>query len=249
MTYSAFLALFLLVPVLVTAAFTRIFHGWGKRIPSSLRAWPAMPVLAGHAALAVLYTAPWDNYLVATQVWWYDPALVSGLVIGYVPLEEYLFFIAQTVLVGLWTLLAARLTRREGRKLQPRPFLRLWSTLLACMTGAFGAYLLANRQFAGNYSRPGAGLGLRPDSNSIQFRGRHSLALPLAHRLDADSGRSLPFNYRRPGNSRRHLDNKPTAIVRYALGGHTACRRNALLFADNCHGHLWSDIDAVTVQS
>lgn len=110
-----------------------------------------MPVLAGHAALAVLYTAPWDNYLVATQVWWYDPALVSGLVIGYVPLEEYLFFIAQTVLVGLWTLLAARLTRREGRKLQPRPFLRLWSTLLACMTGAFGAYLLANRQVAGSY--------------------------------------------------------------------------------------------------
>ena len=151
MTYSAFLALFLLVPLLVTAAFTRTLQSRGTPVPSSLRAWPVSPVLAGHAVLAVLYTTPWDNFLVATQVWWYDKALVSGLVIGYVPLEEYLFFIAQTVLVGLWTLLAARLTGGKVPELLPRPLLRLWSSLLVGLFGGLGAYLLASRQVAGTY--------------------------------------------------------------------------------------------------
>ena len=68
--------------------------------------------------------------------------------IGYVPFEENLLFIAQTKLVGLWTLLAARLSGREGRKLLPRPFLRLSSTLLAGLTAAFGVYLLASWQLA-----------------------------------------------------------------------------------------------------
>lgn len=151
MTYSAFLALFLLVPLLLTAAFTRTLQNRGMPVPSSLRAWPVLPVLAGHAVLAVLYTTPWDNYLVATQVWWYDKALVSGLVIGFVPLEEYLFFVAQTILVGLWTLLAARLTGRNGPELLPRPYFRLWSTLLVGLVGGLGAYLLASRQVAGTY--------------------------------------------------------------------------------------------------
>jgi len=54
--------------------------------------------------LSVLYTTPWDNYLVATRVWYYDPALVLNAIIGYVPIEEYTFFILQTILTGLFTL-------------------------------------------------------------------------------------------------------------------------------------------------
>lgn len=51
--------------------------------------------------LAFIYTTPWDNYLVKTQVWSYPPDRVLGR-IGYVPLEEYSFFIFQTYLTGLW---------------------------------------------------------------------------------------------------------------------------------------------------
>ena len=58
--------------------------------------------------MALVYTTPWDNYLVATRVWWYDPQLVTGLVIGWVPIEEYTFFILQPLLAGLWLLLLAR---------------------------------------------------------------------------------------------------------------------------------------------
>jgi lycopene cyclase domain-containing protein len=50
--------------------------------------------------LAVSYTTPWDNYLVATKVWWYGEDRVLGT-IGYVPIEEYMFFILQTIFTGL----------------------------------------------------------------------------------------------------------------------------------------------------
>jgi lycopene cyclase domain-containing protein len=50
----------------------------------------------------VVYTTPWDNYLVATGVWTYNPSLVTGIVLGYVPIEEYIFFVMETVLAGLW---------------------------------------------------------------------------------------------------------------------------------------------------
>ncbi len=59
--------------------------------------------------VAFLYTAPWDNYLVFREVWSYPPERVLGR-IGYVPLEEYAFFVLQTLLAGLWLLL---LLRRE----------------------------------------------------------------------------------------------------------------------------------------
>ena len=60
--------------------------------------------LVAMSTIAVLYTTLWDNYLVANRVWWYDPELVAGITLGWVPLEEYLFFILETLLVGLWFL-------------------------------------------------------------------------------------------------------------------------------------------------
>jgi len=66
--------------------------------------WRAYAILAVHVFLALAYTTPWDNYLVATGVWWYEPHLVTGYTVGWVPLEEYIFFILQTTLTGLWAL-------------------------------------------------------------------------------------------------------------------------------------------------
>jgi lycopene cyclase domain-containing protein len=52
---------------------------------------------------------------VATGVWWYDLALVTGLTLGWVPIEEYTFFVLQPILGGLWlAFLARRLELREG---------------------------------------------------------------------------------------------------------------------------------------
>ena len=64
-------------------------------------------MLLGHVAMAVAYTTAWDNYLVASGVWSYEPRLVSGRTIGWVPVEEYAFFILQTLLTGSWLQLSA----------------------------------------------------------------------------------------------------------------------------------------------
>jgi len=107
MTYGGFLLRFLLVPILLLAGVT--WHDAGRRrLPPSLRAAAPAAVVAALAVVAVTYTTPWDNYLVATNVWSYDPTLVWGITLGYVPLEEYLFFVLQTVMVGLWLLTLSR---------------------------------------------------------------------------------------------------------------------------------------------
>jgi lycopene beta-cyclase len=100
MTYFGFLALFVGIPI--------VLIGWqlgmGRRRPQRL----AGRAILLHCLAAVVYTTPWDNYLVASGVWWYDPAAVSGIVLGWVPLEEYVFFVAQSVLAGLWLLFLLR---------------------------------------------------------------------------------------------------------------------------------------------
>lgn len=111
MTYFQFLGLFLVVPLSALLALELRDHRRGSRLPDCFQTWRPWLLLAGLAAIAVLYTTPWDNYLVATRVWWYEPRLVCGVTLGWVPLEEYLFFVLQTLLTGtLWLQLARRLS-------------------------------------------------------------------------------------------------------------------------------------------
>lgn len=93
MTYLVFHVVFILPPILVLA--------WVQR--GRLRSvHPHAGLLLGLlAAIALVYTTPWDNYLVWRGVWSYGTDRILGT-IGYVPLEEYLFFILQPVLGGLW---------------------------------------------------------------------------------------------------------------------------------------------------
>lgn len=97
MTYLSFLFGFLVIPIISLL----VWLLWSSRWRFFSFAFPIGYSFLLLATLATLYTTPWDNYLVATRVWWYDPALVLGLTIGWVPVEEYLFFILQPVLGGL----------------------------------------------------------------------------------------------------------------------------------------------------
>lgn len=108
MTYFGFLALFLGLPLLVLSFLTLRDMRRGSSLPQAfgnISPWIALSI---HVVLALIYTTPWDNYLVATGVWYYDPALVTGLRLGWVPIEEYTFFVVQTLLTGLWLLFLAR---------------------------------------------------------------------------------------------------------------------------------------------
>ena len=94
MSYFAFHFVFILPPILLLALVQRQpLAGIG-----GLRAWLGLPLIA---LLALVYTTPWDNYLIWRDVWHYGNGRVVGT-IGYVPVEEYLFFVLQPILTGLW---------------------------------------------------------------------------------------------------------------------------------------------------
>ncbi len=101
MSYFLFLAIFLGIPLVVISILTWRDNRVGLRLPAELTAVPFWIVLVAHVVVAVVYTTPWDNYLVKTGVWFYDPELVTGITLGWVPIEEYSFFVMQTVWVGL----------------------------------------------------------------------------------------------------------------------------------------------------
>lgn len=108
MTYFGFLLRFLVIPIVLLALLNLWDHRRGKELPTELQAYSPYKMLAILLLIALVYTTPWDNYLVATGVWWYDPDLVTGIVFGWVPLEEYTFFVLQPILIGLWLLPLAR---------------------------------------------------------------------------------------------------------------------------------------------
>lgn len=103
MTYLAF-HLVLIVPPLLGAAY--LYRRSPQITARGMRPTVALGVVAG---IALVYTTPWDNYLVWRGVWSYGADRVIGTV-GYVPIEEYLFFILQPLLTGCWLL--AMLARR-----------------------------------------------------------------------------------------------------------------------------------------
>jgi lycopene cyclase domain-containing protein len=109
MTYFGFLAQFVVIPLALIGGLTLYDVTYRKKtLPAMLSGLPTWIALAAHVVVALVYTTPWDNYLVATRVWWYDPQLVTGVTIGWVPIEEYTFFVLQTLLTGLWLLWLAR---------------------------------------------------------------------------------------------------------------------------------------------
>ncbi|HAV76445.1 MAG TPA: lycopene cyclase domain-containing protein, partial [Anaerolineae bacterium] len=102
MTYFGFLLRFLFFPILIFLALTLRDNRNRKQIQGFRNGRAVWIAIGIHVFLAVAYTTPWDNYLVATGVWSYNPDLVTGIVLGYVPIEEYTFFVVETVLAGLW---------------------------------------------------------------------------------------------------------------------------------------------------
>ena len=100
MTYAGILSLFIVPACLVIVAL--VVRDSRLSNKSDLKA--GVLAVLFHMLLALIYTTPWDNYLVANRVWWYDPALVTGITLAWVPLEEYAFFMLQTAFTGFWYL-------------------------------------------------------------------------------------------------------------------------------------------------
>jgi lycopene cyclase domain-containing protein len=149
MSYFGFLLRFLCIPILIFLAITYWDDKKHKQIQGFRNGRAVWIAIGIHVLLAVVYTTPWDNYLVATSVWYYNPDLVTGLVIGYVPIEEYTFFILETILSGLWWWFLARrispLPPGEGlgvsEDFQPNKTLIYLSTCLLVALWLISTYL------------------------------------------------------------------------------------------------------------
>lgn len=113
MTYAQFHLVFLL-PALLLAAFAAI---------PALRAHRTTIVigLCLMTGVAVVYTTPWDAYLVREAIWWYGEDRVLATWLG-VPIEEYAFFVLQTFLMGLVVSAALYRAGRIGRLDAGGPF-------------------------------------------------------------------------------------------------------------------------------
>ncbi len=105
--------------------------------------------LAAVVGLAVAYTTPWDNYLVYRGVWTYPPSAVVAT-IGYVPVEEYAFFVIQTLIAGLAYFLL------RGRDIAPTPPRPVPSAFRASLVGFWLAVAAL-----------GAGLLLHPSDHAL----------------------------------------------------------------------------------
>lgn len=128
MTYFGFLLRFLFIPISIFLAITFWDQKKNKRIADFRDGRAIWAAIGIHVLLAVLYTTPWDNYLVATKVWYYNPALVTGSLIGYVPIEEYTFFVVETILAGLWWWFLVRRFSAPKTKFKPNKTLVYVST-------------------------------------------------------------------------------------------------------------------------
>lgn len=94
MSYLNFLIIFVCLPLLVSLCAKKLLAKPNKteRLPIALMAF-----------VALVYTAPWDNYLIMRGIWTYPTGGVVG-VLGYVPIEEYFFMVLQATLAGvLWS--------------------------------------------------------------------------------------------------------------------------------------------------
>ncbi len=151
MSYFGFLAIFLVIPILILVGIEVWDRRHGRSLPPALQSWPPYAAIALHILLALVYTTPWDNYLVASGVWWYDPALVTGIVIGWVPIEEYTFFVLQPILGGLWLLFLARRLKVVASPEALRPSLRWWSVVVLAVLWVVSVIILVIRWQPGTY--------------------------------------------------------------------------------------------------
>jgi lycopene cyclase domain-containing protein len=102
-TYLQFHVAFLVpaVMVLIATAFvsrTRIGSVATRPLAAGRQYWTGVAVVT---VVALAYTTPWDNYLIARGVWSYGEGSTLAT-IGYAPVEEYLFVLVQPWLTALW---------------------------------------------------------------------------------------------------------------------------------------------------
>lgn len=112
MTYYEFVEFFL-APCVVATVVAAVLRARHRPRVEYFPVARAVMCLAGVAVFAVVYTTPWDSWLIHNKVWWYPPGSVLGTLFA-VPFEEYIFMVGITVATGCWTLVIAMGRSQQG---------------------------------------------------------------------------------------------------------------------------------------
>jgi lycopene cyclase domain-containing protein len=155
LTYPQFHAVFVF-PVFAALAAATVVGRYGKR--SVVR-----PVaVAAVTLIALVYTIPWDNYLIQRGVWWYGEGRVTT-VLWNAPLSEYVFIVAVPILGALWLHHLSMVFSKPEQSITVSRKQRVAGVLAAAVIGVVGAvFLLDGRTlYAGSilvWSAPVLGL-------------------------------------------------------------------------------------------
>lgn len=131
LSYLAFHLVFILplATVLFIASLTR-----QMRLPRARTQWIGIGIIA---VVALVYTTPWDNYLIGRGVWSYGEGVVA-VRFWRAPLGEYLFFVVQPVITALWLF---QFHEGVDRPLAVSPGRRVFGALAGLAIGGIGAWL------------------------------------------------------------------------------------------------------------
>lgn len=137
MTYLQFLLIFIVAPTCVL-----LYATMRKRPHARVYGY-----VAGLSVVAFLYATPWDNYLVKNEIWAYGIDRVVGT-IGYVPIEEYMFFVLQTFFTGLWTVVLYHAKKWPVKSAPRLPWLELSLYVILGVAGVAAFFVEPGRYFA-----------------------------------------------------------------------------------------------------
>jgi lycopene cyclase domain-containing protein len=138
LTYPQFHAVFVF-PVFAALAAATVVGRYGKR--SVVRPF----AVAAVTVIALVYTIPWDNYLIQRGVWWYGEGRVTT-VLWNAPLSEYVFILVVPVLGALWLHHLSMVFTAPERVVTVSRGQRVAGVLAAAVVGAVGVvFLLGGR--------------------------------------------------------------------------------------------------------
>ncbi|MHA2108865.1 MAG: lycopene cyclase domain-containing protein [Candidatus Hodarchaeales archaeon] len=145
MTYFLFLVFFVCIPLLI---FTIVLYYIRKqpKMTGNVSNTSMLLSLFLMAMIALIYTPIWDNYLVGNNIWFYDSTKVIGITLGYVPIEEYAFFILQSLLIGVvFFSTLSLLSSEQEDSFSPWPFLNLLSSASVFLIWTLSLFLFMNQ--------------------------------------------------------------------------------------------------------
>lgn len=91
--------------------------------------------------VALVYTVPWDNYLIQRGVWWYGEGRVTT-VLWNAPLSEYVFIVVVPLIGALWLYQLSMVFESPSDPVPVTARQRLAGVLAGVLVGGVGALLL-----------------------------------------------------------------------------------------------------------